>query len=175
MLACDGNTPDSLHPARPPAAALSSWRRPRLHGEGAGQGGLPGRPDQVVVELKCDCGIVQACDRYGVIIKQHWQKIISILIRNTVMPAAIRTTLRSCIPIGGADHRKPGAMMSIIPLEFQRRTERRWAIRFSRPTEAVAPRNHRPELESQQFAVSDKPDEEIQKIEPAGSVPLSAV
>jgi hypothetical protein len=40
--------------------------------------------------------------------------------------------------------------MSIIPLDVQRRCERRWAARFSRPTEPVAPRNQRPEREGQQ-------------------------
>jgi hypothetical protein len=42
--------------------------------------------------------------------------------------------------------------MSIIPLDVQRRCERRWAARFSRPTESVAPRNQRPEREGQQIA-----------------------
>ena len=42
--------------------------------------------------------------------------------------------------------------MSIIPLDFQRRCERRWAARFSQPTESVAPRNQLPERESQQIA-----------------------
>jgi hypothetical protein len=51
--------------------------------------------------------------------------------------------------------------MSIIPLDIQRRSERRWAARFSRPTEAVAPRNHQPERESQQIAAPDKPNGEI--------------
>ena len=47
--------------------------------------------------------------------------------------------------------------MSIIPLDVQRRCERRWAAQFSRRTEseAVAPRNQVPERESQQIAESD--------------------
>jgi hypothetical protein len=65
--------------------------------------------------------------------------------------------------------------MSIIPLDIQRRSERRWAARFSRPTESVAPRNQRPERKSQQIAAPDKPNGEIQRIEPAGSTPSSAV
>jgi hypothetical protein len=40
--------------------------------------------------------------------------------------------------------------MIIIPLDVQRRCEQRWAARFSRPTESVAPRNQRPERESSQ-------------------------
>jgi hypothetical protein len=48
--------------------------------------------------------------------------------------------------------------MSIIPLDVQRRCERRWAARFSRPTESVAPRNQRPERESQQVAENEPPD-----------------
>ena len=86
----------------------------------------------------------------GVIRFQHRRKISSILIRNTVVPIAICTTLGSCLAIGGA--RKPGVVMSIIPLDVQRRCERRWAARFSRPAESVAPRNQPPgsELESVQ-------------------------
>jgi hypothetical protein len=43
--------------------------------------------------------------------------------------------------------------MSIIPLDVQRRCERRWAAQFSRPTESesVAPRNQGPEKETQQI------------------------
>ena len=67
----------------------------------------------------------------GVIRFQHRRKISSILIRNTVVPIAIRTTLGSCLAIEGV--RKPGVVMSIIPLDVQRRCERRWAARFSRP------------------------------------------
>jgi hypothetical protein len=44
--------------------------------------------------------------------------------------------------------------MSNIPLDVQRRCERRWAARFSHPTNSVAPRNQRPERESQQMAES---------------------
>src|SRR5260370_18081285 len=40
-------------------------------------------------------------DRDGVIRFQHQRKISSILIRNTVVPIAIRTTLGSCLAIEG--------------------------------------------------------------------------
>src|SRR6266516_958324 len=40
-------------------------------------------------------------DRDGVIKFQHRRKISSILIRNTVVPIAIRTTLGSCLAIEG--------------------------------------------------------------------------
>jgi hypothetical protein len=48
--------------------------------------------------------------------------------------------------------------MSIIPLDVQRRCERRWAAQFSRPTESesVASRNHGPERESQHIVGPDK-------------------
>jgi hypothetical protein len=46
--------------------------------------------------------------------------------------------------------------MSGIPLDFQKRCERRWAARFSKPAESVASRKQRPERESQQIAGSDK-------------------
>ena len=71
------------------------------------------------------------------------------------MPTAIRTTLGSCLAIEEIAE-KPGVVMSIIPMDVQRRCERRWAARFSRPTEPLAPRNRRPERESQQIGGPDK-------------------
>jgi hypothetical protein len=35
-------------------------------------------------------------------------------------------------------------MMSIIPLDLERRCEQRWAARFSRPVEAARPEKHQP-------------------------------
>src|SRR6202051_1937883 len=69
--------------------------------------------------------------RDGVIRLQHQWKISSILIRNTVVPIATPTTLGSCLPIEGVKSPKPGVVMSIIPLDVQRRCERRWASQFS--------------------------------------------
>jgi len=46
--------------------------------------------------------------------------------------------------------------MSSIPLDFQRRCERRWAARLSQPVEPVASRKQGPERESQQIAGPDK-------------------
>jgi hypothetical protein len=65
--------------------------------------------------------------------------------------------------------------MSIIPMDIQRRSERLWAARFSRPTESVAPR--RPEREGQQIAGSepDKSKRKTHRVEAADSRPLSAV
>jgi hypothetical protein len=40
----------------------------------------------------------------------------------------------------GVKSPRTGVVMSIIPLDVQRRCERRWAARFSRPTESVAPK-----------------------------------
>jgi hypothetical protein len=65
--------------------------------------------------------------------------------------------------------------MSIIPLDVQRRCERRWAARFSRPTESVAPRNQRSERDSQQIAGLDKSKRKTRRVEAAGSRLLSAV
>jgi hypothetical protein len=109
-------------------------------------------------------------DRDVVIRLQHRRKISSILIRNTVVPIAIRTTLGSCLAIRAS---KPGVVMSIIPLDVQRRCERRWAARFSRPTESVAPRSQRSERESQQIAGSDKSKRKTHRVEAAGSAPLN--
>jgi hypothetical protein len=65
--------------------------------------------------------------------------------------------------------------MSIIPMDVQRRCERRWAARFSRPTESAAPRQ--PEREGQQIAgpEPDKSKRKTHRVEAAGSRPLSAV
>ena len=49
--------------------------------------------------------------------------------------------------------------MSIIPLDLQRRCERRWAARFSRPIPSAAPRNQRPVRESPQIAAPAKSKE----------------
>jgi hypothetical protein len=46
--------------------------------------------------------------------------------------------------------------MSSIPLDFQRRCERRWAARLSQPVEPVASRKRGPEKESHQIAGPDK-------------------
>jgi hypothetical protein len=65
--------------------------------------------------------------------------------------------------------------MSIIPLDFQRRCERRWAARFSRPTVSVAPRNRRPERERQQIAGPAKSKRKTHRVEAAGLGPSSEV
>jgi hypothetical protein len=67
--------------------------------------------------------------------------------------------------------------MSIVPLDVQRRCERRWAARFSRPTESGSPRNQRPETESQQTTLPepDKSKRKTHRVEAAGLRPLSAV
>ena len=61
--------------------------------------------------------------------------------------------------------------MSVIPLDVQRQCERRWAARFSRPTESVAPRNERPERESQQTAVHDKSKRKTRRVKSTGLRP----
>jgi hypothetical protein len=59
--------------------------------------------------------------------------------------------------------------MSIIPLDVQRRCERRWAAQFSRPaeSESVAPRNQGPASESQQIVGPDK-SKRTPRVEAAG-------
>jgi hypothetical protein len=48
---------------------------------------------------------------------------------------------------------KPGVLvMSSIPLDLQRRFERRWAARFSRPNPPTAPQRHQLEKQDQQLA-----------------------
>jgi len=113
--------------------------------------------------------------RDGVIRFQHRRKISSLLVRDTVVPIAVRTTSGSCLAIEASNHRKPGVVMSIIPLDVQRRCERRWAARFSRPTKSVTPRNQRAERNSQQIAGPDETKRKTHRVEAAGSRPLSAV
>jgi hypothetical protein len=67
-----------------------------------------------------------------------------------------------------SNHQKNGVVMSIIPLDVQRRCERRWAARFSRPTESVAPRNQRSESDGQQIAAADKSKRKTRRREAAG-------
>jgi hypothetical protein len=75
----------------------------------------------------------------GVTRFQHLLKISSILIRNTVAPPAIRTTPRNYLATARQiiDY---GVVVSNIPLDLQRRSERRWAARFAQPAKSVAPR-----------------------------------
>jgi len=65
--------------------------------------------------------------------------------------------------------------MSIIPLDVQRRCERRWAARFSVPTGSVTPRNQRPVRESKQIAGPDKSKTKTHQVEAAGSRLSSSV
>ena len=94
----------------------------------------------------------------GVIRFQHPGKISSILIRDTVAPIAVRTASGS-YSLRDVKSPKPGVVMSIIPLDLQRRCERRWATRFSRPIPSAAPRNQRPGKESLQTAALTKSKE----------------
>jgi hypothetical protein len=61
--------------------------------------------------------------------------------------------------------------MSIIPLDFQRRCEQRWAARFSRSVELVASRKQGPKRETQQIAGPDKSKRKTRRREPAGPGP----
>lgn len=58
--------------------------------------------------------------------------------------------------------------MTIIPLDVQRRCERRWAARFSPRTGSVTPRNPLPERVSQQIAAPDKSKRKTHRVEAAG-------
>jgi hypothetical protein len=49
--------------------------------------------------------------------------------------------------------------MSRIPLDLQRRHERRWAARFSEPVKPVAFRKQRPERETEQIAGPERAEE----------------
>ena len=66
-------------------------------------------------------------------------------------------------------------MSKIIPLDHQRRSERRWAARFSRPTEAATPRNRRSEMTGDQITGLGESKRKTQRIEVPGAKPLSVV
>jgi hypothetical protein len=104
--------------------------------------------------------------RHGVIRFQHLRKISSILIRNTVVPRTIRTTPGSCSLTEGVKSPKPGVVMSVIPLDFQRRCERRSAARFSLRAEPVASRKQGPERGSQQIAEPAEAKRKTRRLNP---------
>jgi len=62
-------------------------------------------------------------------------------------------------------------VVSIIPLDLQRRSERRWAARFAQPAKPVAPRGG----QSQHIDGSDKSKRKADRIEAVNSRPLSVV
>jgi hypothetical protein len=64
--------------------------------------------------------------------------------------------------------------MSIIPLDVQRRCERRWAARFSRPTESAPLQNQRLEKD-EQIAGPDTSKTNARQIESPASLPLSKI
>jgi hypothetical protein len=64
--------------------------------------------------------------------------------------------------------RTPRWVMSIVPLDLQRRFEQRWAARFSRPLPPAAPEKHPLERHRQQFAAPGKGKRKTRRIEPAG-------
>jgi hypothetical protein len=57
--------------------------------------------------------------------------------------------------------------MSIIPLDFQRRYEQRWAARLTQPVLSTAPERHGPESQIEQLAVPVKDEEAGLKAQPA--------
>lgn len=65
--------------------------------------------------------------------------------------------------------------MSIIPLDLQRRFERRWAVRFSRPKPSDAPRKYQAERQSEQVAAPGKDKRKTRLVEPAGVRRVPAV
>jgi hypothetical protein len=74
------------------------------------------------------------------------------------------------MPLTGGDN-KPGALvMCDIPLDLERRFERRWAARFSGPAKV-----HRLEEQQQRVTTPDKGKRKAHRAEAAGSKLLSAV
>jgi hypothetical protein len=65
-----------------------------------------------------------------------------------------------------SNHQKPGVVMSVIPLDFQRRCERRSAARFSLRVEPVASRKQGPERGSQQIAEPAEAKRKTRRLNP---------
>ena len=79
---------------------------------------------------------------------------------------------RALRPLTGGDS-KPGALvMCDIPLDLERRFERRWAARFSGPA-----KEHRlePQQQHQLVTTPDKSNRKTRRVEPAGLKPLPTV
>lgn len=62
--------------------------------------------------------------------------------------------------------------MSRLPLDVQRRHERRWAARFSDPVKPVASRKQKLERETEQIAEPERAEEKP-AVEPMGLMPVS--
>jgi hypothetical protein len=58
--------------------------------------------------------------------------------------------------------------MSSIPLDLQRKFERRWAARFSRPNPLAGLQEHQPERQDQRLAAPAKDKRKTRRIKPAG-------
>ncbi len=65
--------------------------------------------------------------------------------------------------------------MCIIPLDFERRFEQRWAARFSRPEQATAVQKHRLKGRSEPLDALLKAKRKERRIEPPNSGPAPAV
>jgi hypothetical protein len=63
--------------------------------------------------------------------------------------------------------------MSIVPLDLQRKFERRWAARFSRPP--AVPQAHRPESQGNPLASDAKSKRKTRRVEAAGLKPAPVV
>jgi hypothetical protein len=58
--------------------------------------------------------------------------------------------------------------MCEVPLDLQRKFERRWAARFARPSPPPAPQAHQPESQNQQLAAPAEAKEKAGRVEAAG-------
>jgi hypothetical protein len=58
--------------------------------------------------------------------------------------------------------------MSSIPLDLQRRFERRWAARFVRPAASAAPKGGRLEGQGQKLVATSKLTQKTRRVESAG-------
>jgi len=96
--------------------------------------------------------------RQGVTRFQHRRKISSTLIRNTLLPVAIRTAPGSCLVIEGVKS-KSGVVMGNIPLDFQRRCEQRWAARFARQAPKPSPQQRKHEKQGQRLGAPNKTED----------------
>jgi hypothetical protein len=106
-------------------------------------------------------------DRDGVIRFQHRRKISSILIRNTVVPIAIRTTSGSCLAIQSVKSAKTRSCYEYHP-PGRSKTVRAAVGRSIFPADGIGPTSKPAAGEGEQIAGPDRSKRKTCRREPAG-------
>jgi hypothetical protein len=93
---------------------------------------------------------------------QHWRKISSVLIRDTLVPIGIPAAREA------VGERKPGVGYEYHPPGPSKKVRTAVAARFSRSVEPVASLKQGPERESQQIVASGEGKRKTRQVKPAG-------